>query len=126
MARHVGSNFRMLANFRQYKRILRKKPTCWLVELRKSGKRGLAKQIRPAGARQPQLWADLVELIISNTTLRKYYYWVLLVITLYLFIFSSASLLPVAAAAICQRYNGASEESTVLLPVAAAANLPAL
>ena len=85
MARHVGSNVRMLANFRQYKRILRKKPTCWLVELRKSGKQGLAKQIRAAGARQPQLWADLVELIISNTTLRKYYFWVIfLVITLYI------------------------------------------
>ena len=45
---------------------------------------------------------------------------------LFIHFFISASLLPVAAAAICQRYNGASEESTVLLPVAAAANLPAL
>ena len=42
----------MLANFRQYKRILRKKPTCWLVELRKSGKQGLAKQTRERPSRE--------------------------------------------------------------------------
>ena len=45
---------------------------------------------------------------------------------IHFFISAAASLLPVAAAANCQRYNGASEESTALLPVAAAANLPEL